>query len=58
MLRLCVLCCALLFTCGCASDPQWAEFWKDVRGDNMKMRYNSSELSDMKAPSGRTTVRE
>jgi hypothetical protein len=26
--------------CGCASDGdkgQWDEFWKDVRGDNMKM---------------------
>ena len=40
-----VLACALLFGLGCASDSdksQWDEFWKDVRGDNMKMRndYN------------------
>jgi hypothetical protein len=37
-----VLLCALLFgLAGCAGDgdkDQWKEFWKDVRGDNMKMR--------------------
>jgi hypothetical protein len=27
---------------GCAADDKgkWDEFWKDVRGDNMKMRYD------------------
>jgi hypothetical protein len=34
----------LLFTMtGCATEGdkgQWAEFWKDLRGDNMKMRYD------------------
>jgi hypothetical protein len=31
----------VLFGLGCAADEkgQWDEFWKDVRGDNMKMRY-------------------
>ena len=42
MKRLGVLVCALLFcVAGCAGDGdkgQWSEFWKDVRGDNMKMR--------------------
>ena len=37
-----VLVCALLFgLAGCAADGdkgQWNEFWKDLRGDNMKMR--------------------
>jgi hypothetical protein len=37
-----MLLCALLFSAaGCAADGdkgQWDEFWKDVRGDNMKMR--------------------
>jgi hypothetical protein len=30
----------LLFGAGCTSDAdkaQWAEFWKDARGDNMEM---------------------
>jgi hypothetical protein len=33
--------CALLFGFGCATDGdkgEWDEFWKDLRGDNMKMR--------------------
>lgn len=43
MKRLCVLLCALLLTPGCASDGhQWDEFWKDLRGDNMQMRGDSS----------------
>jgi hypothetical protein len=42
MKGICVLVCALLFSLtGCAADGdkgQWDEFWKDLRGDNMKMR--------------------
>jgi hypothetical protein len=41
MKRLCVLLCALFLVSGCASDGDkgaWDEFWKDLRGDNMKMR--------------------
>jgi hypothetical protein len=36
----CVLAVVLLLGLGCAADDkgQWDEFWKDVRGDNMKMR--------------------
>jgi hypothetical protein len=37
------LCCALFFCLGCASDGsngEWDEFWKDLRGDNMKMRLD------------------
>ena len=37
-----VLVCALSFSlAGCAGDGdkgQWSDFWKDLRGDNMKMR--------------------
>lgn len=32
--------CALDFALGCVSDGekgQWDDFWKDVRGDNMKL---------------------
>jgi hypothetical protein len=45
MRRLCILLCALFFFAGCASDGEkgsWDEFWKDLRGDNMKMRNNFS----------------
>jgi hypothetical protein len=45
MKALCVLFCAVLFSLGCASDAdkaQWNEVWKDLRGDNMKMRNNFS----------------
>lgn len=44
MKRLCVLLCALLVAAaGCASDTgEWDEFWKDLRGDNMKMRSDFS----------------
>jgi hypothetical protein len=41
MKRVCICCVAflLLFSLGCASDKgQWDEFWKDVRGDNTKMK--------------------
>ena len=36
-----VVCAILLSLAGCAGDgdkAQWDEFWKDLRGDNMKMR--------------------
>ena len=46
MKRLRVLLCALLLcSFGCAtggSKGQWDEFWKDLRGDNMKMRNDLS----------------
>ncbi|MBI3407942.1 MAG: hypothetical protein HY040_06245 [Planctomycetes bacterium] len=46
--RLCVLLCALLFCQGCAAEGnagKWDEFWRDLRGDNMKMRNDfSAEL--------------
>jgi hypothetical protein len=45
MKRLCVALCALLFVLGCASDGdkgEWDEFWKDLRGDNMKMHSDFS----------------
>ena len=41
----CVLCGLILSAAGCTSDAdkaQWAAFWKDVRGDNMKMRSDLS----------------
>ncbi len=34
-----------LLCVGCAADAdkaQWDEFWKDLRGDNMKMRSDPS----------------
>jgi hypothetical protein len=34
--------CALVFGVGCASEGEWDEFWKDLRGDNMKMRNDFS----------------
>ncbi len=40
MKRLIVL-CLLLLAAGCASEgskSQWDEFFKDLRGDNMKMK--------------------
>jgi hypothetical protein len=45
MKRLCVLLCALLVITGCASESdksQWDAAWKDLRGDNMKMRSDFS----------------
>jgi hypothetical protein len=49
MTRFLMLVCALLFgAAGCAADGDkdpWAEFKKDLRGDNMKMR---SDFSGMK----------
>jgi hypothetical protein len=50
MKRLRVLLCALLLSgLGCSSDGskgQWDEFWKDLRGDNMKMRNDFSGRMD------------
>jgi hypothetical protein len=39
----CLLAAALLLGVGCAADDkgQWDEFWKDLRGDNMKMQTDS-----------------
>jgi hypothetical protein len=46
MKRLRVLLCALVLAgLGCASEgsrAQWEEVWKDLRGDNMKMRNDFS----------------
>jgi hypothetical protein len=39
----------LLLSAGCAADgdkAQWDEFWKDLRGDNMKMRSDPSGSLD------------
>ena len=36
-----LICLLALGLAGCAGDGdkgEWGEFWKDVRGDNMKMR--------------------
>lgn len=48
MIRLWVLVCALFFgLAGCAGDGskgQWDEVWKDLRGDNMKMRNDMPGL--------------
>ncbi len=38
MKRLCLLLATVLSVSGCASDPQWEEVRKDLRGDNMKMK--------------------
>ncbi len=49
MKRLCVLLCALLFCMGCSADGQkgqWDEVWKDLRGDNMKMRSDFPRSTD------------
>jgi hypothetical protein len=49
MRRLCVLLCALFAAAcaGCASEgskAQWDDFWRDVRGDNMKMNADFSSF--------------
>jgi hypothetical protein len=47
MRYMCLLVCALLMCAGCASDSNkgaWDEFWKDLRGDNMKMRSDFSAV--------------
>jgi hypothetical protein len=37
--------CTLFGGLGCAGDGgKWDEFWKDVRGDNMKMRGESPSV--------------
>jgi hypothetical protein len=48
MKRLCLAFCLFLGS-GCASDSdkaQWDAFWKDLRGDNMKMRGFSWDTPD------------
>jgi hypothetical protein len=56
MKRLAVLLCALLFSLGCSSEGgsgQWDDFWKDLRGDNMKMKSDFTQtkaLDDQPAP--------
>jgi hypothetical protein len=43
MKRLCLLLGLVLFGAGCSSDAnkgQWADFWRDLRGDNQQMRSN------------------
>ena len=60
MKRLWVLLCALLFCAGCASDGnqgQWDEFWKDARGDNMKMRNDFAGPRGIDDQSGQVTAR-
>jgi len=39
----CLLAAVLLLGTGCAAEDkdQWDEFWKDLRGDNMKMQTDS-----------------
>ncbi|MBI3407932.1 MAG: hypothetical protein HY040_06195 [Planctomycetes bacterium] len=57
--RLCVLLCALLFFQGCASEGnagKWDEFWRDLRGDNMKIR-NESQQSGGEGGDGRPPFR-
>jgi hypothetical protein len=46
----------LLFGLGCAADEQgqWDEFWKDVSGDNMKMRYDGWRKEETAGQSART----
>jgi hypothetical protein len=51
MRRFAVLLCAVCLglDLGCESDggkSQWAEFWKDVRGENMQMRGGISGMND------------
>jgi len=48
MQRVCLLLlfCALCFLPGCASGGgkgEWDDFWKDLRGDNMRMRNDFGE---------------
>ena len=48
MKRLYLVVCALCLGLGCASEGnsgQWDEFWKDVRGENMRMRGGFSDLN-------------
>lgn len=55
MRRLCWLAC-LIFASGCATDPAngngpFAEAFKDARGDNMRMRIESSKYDDLRESS-------
>lgn len=43
---------ALLCGAGCASDKgEWAEFWKDVKGENMEMQYDFSRSKGLEEKS-------
>jgi len=58
---LCVLLCALACCAGCNSDGDkdpWAEFRKDLRGDNMQMRNDFSRLNDADGPPVQSKPRE
>jgi hypothetical protein len=53
MRRALALVVLLFLTTGCATEAdkaQWGEFWKDVRGDNMKMQ-SDRELGNRPASS-------
>jgi hypothetical protein len=60
MRRLGVLLCALCFGFGCASDSdkEWAEFWKDVRGENMQMKYDNLGRQGVSDPPTPTKSRD
>jgi hypothetical protein len=50
MKRLCLITCLLLFGVGCEADGnkgQWDEFWKDLRGDNMRMSSEPARTTPM-----------
>jgi hypothetical protein len=52
MKRRCLVAFGLLLGLGCATDSdkgQWAEVWKDLRGDNMKMMADRDRPSDQTA---------
>jgi hypothetical protein len=47
-----VLVLALLVCVGCASPgekSEWDEFWKDLRGDNLKMRADRDRPDDARS---------
>jgi hypothetical protein len=53
MRRRCLLVCVLFLGLGCASEDtkaQWNEFLKDLRGDNMEMRYDNLGSGNPPAP--------
>lgn len=55
MRRLCIL-IGLIAAPGCASDPAngngpFANAFKDARGDNMRMRIDSSQYDDLRESS-------
>jgi hypothetical protein len=61
MRQLGVLAGILCFCAGCASDAdkaQWNEVWKDLRGDNMRMRSDFSGSTPVPEPSTQLKPRE